>query len=336
MLTICCLAYNHENTIRKTIDGFLMQKTNFDYKIIIHDDCSTDGTIDILKEYENKYSEKIKVIYQKENQFSKGVRPLTDFILPMVDSRYIAFCEGDDWWIDEDKLQMQVELLESGDNLSGCFHKTKTLDLSNHNFIDNFYPFDDNFKSKNIFTLEDVHIKGCTTLVFPTSSVVYRFDKYKQEILEYIPRTIVEGDLWFTLFYTLNGNLAYIDKNMSIRTINGNGIWAGKNANVFLQFPNEIISLPIELEKLFKRYNKDSYFSFTHSYENVIKSIIEQKQYDVMHSIDCKHHIEYFKKQQEEKNIYIQKYKRYKKYFKICMFALATIVILYLKCFFLY
>lgn len=71
-VSICCITYNHEKYIRKTLDGFLMQKTNFNYEIIIHDDASTDGTQDIIKEYQNKYPDIFKLIIQTDNQYSKG------------------------------------------------------------------------------------------------------------------------------------------------------------------------------------------------------------------------------------------------------------------------
>ena len=103
IVTISCITYNHEKFIAQAIEGFLMQKTNFEIEILIHDDASTDNTASIIREYE-KNDSRIKVIYQSENQFSKGVKPSLKFLWPIARGKYIALCEGDDYWTDPYKL----------------------------------------------------------------------------------------------------------------------------------------------------------------------------------------------------------------------------------------
>lgn len=88
-----------------------MQKTNFKYEILIHDDASTDKTASIIKEYEGKYPDLIKAIYQEENQYSRG-NNVNFILLERAKGKYLAFCEGDDYWIDENKLQKQVDFLK--------------------------------------------------------------------------------------------------------------------------------------------------------------------------------------------------------------------------------
>ena len=122
LLSIICITYNHKDFIRQALEGFVMQKTNFKFEVLIHDDASTDGTADIIREYEAKYPDIIKPIYQKENQFSKGVHILKTFIYPRVLGKYVALCEGDDYWTDPNKLQKQVDFLEAHPEYSGCFH----------------------------------------------------------------------------------------------------------------------------------------------------------------------------------------------------------------------
>lgn len=112
LVSISCIAYNHESYIRQCLDGFLMQKTTFSFEILIHDDASTDNTTDIIREYERKYPDIIKPIYQKENQYSKGIPISATFNWPRAKGKYIAMCEGDDYWIDPLKLQKQVDFLE--------------------------------------------------------------------------------------------------------------------------------------------------------------------------------------------------------------------------------
>jgi glycosyltransferase involved in cell wall biosynthesis len=114
LVSISCITYNHAKYIRDAIEGFLIQKTAFKFEVLIHDDASRDGTDKIVKDYELKYSDLIFPIYQKENQYSKGVRGISaTFNIPRARGKYIALCEGDDYWIDPYKLQKQVEFLES-------------------------------------------------------------------------------------------------------------------------------------------------------------------------------------------------------------------------------
>ena len=98
LVSICCITYNHAPYIRQCLDGFMMQQTNFTFEVLIHDDASTDGTADIIREYESKYPDIIKPIYQTENQYSKGVKVSATFNFPRAKGKYIAMCEGDDYW----------------------------------------------------------------------------------------------------------------------------------------------------------------------------------------------------------------------------------------------
>lgn len=120
LVSICCLAYNHEPYIKQCLEGFLIQKANFPFEILIHDDASTDNTQDIIREYELKYPEIIKPIYQHENQYSKGVGVTRVFQFPRARGKYIAFCEGDDYWTEPYKLQKQVDFLEANPGYSMC------------------------------------------------------------------------------------------------------------------------------------------------------------------------------------------------------------------------
>lgn len=113
LVSICCLAYNHEPYIRECLEGFIMQKADFDFEVLIHDDASTDNTAYIIREYEEKYPDIIKPIYQKENQYSKKIGISKTFQYPRAKGKYIALCEGDDYWIDLYKLQKQVDFLEN-------------------------------------------------------------------------------------------------------------------------------------------------------------------------------------------------------------------------------
>lgn len=120
IVSIACIAYNHEAYIEDAIEGFLIQETDFPFEIVIHDDASTDKTAEIIKEYKKKYPSLIKIILQTENQYSKGVRPLFSLI-PNSIGEFIALCEGDDYWVDRKKLQKQVDALKTTE-LDICIH----------------------------------------------------------------------------------------------------------------------------------------------------------------------------------------------------------------------
>ena len=120
LVSICCATYNHEKFIRDAIEGFLMQKTNFPFEILVHDDASTDNTQDIIREYEKRYSNLIFPIYQKENQYSRGIKVSHSFQYPRARGKYIALCEGDDYWTDPYKLQKQVDFMGRNPGYSLC------------------------------------------------------------------------------------------------------------------------------------------------------------------------------------------------------------------------
>ena len=128
MVTIRCCTYNHEPYIRQCLEGFVMQKTNFRFEAIVHDDASTDGTAAIIREYAKKYPDIIKPIFETENQYSKRDGSLRRIMDAHTHGKYVAICEGDDYWIDPLKLQKQVDLLEENGDVSIIYTGFKTVD----------------------------------------------------------------------------------------------------------------------------------------------------------------------------------------------------------------
>ena len=130
LVSIRCLVYNHEPFLRECLDGFIMQKTDFVFEAIVHDDASTDGSAAIIREYAEKYPDIIKPIFEMENQYSKGDgslgRIMDAAIHPAV--KYIALCEGDDYWTDPYKLQRQVDFMENNHGYSMCFHRVNVIE----------------------------------------------------------------------------------------------------------------------------------------------------------------------------------------------------------------
>ena len=140
LVSICCITYNHASYIRQCLDGFMMQKTDFKFEVLIHDDASTDGTEEIIREYEKKYPEVIKPLYEKENQWVQGRRGNKFFNYPRAIGKYIALCEGDDYWIDPYKLQKQVDFLENNLEYSYICHRYLTIDQDSGLFYNEVYP----------------------------------------------------------------------------------------------------------------------------------------------------------------------------------------------------
>ena len=122
------------------LDSVLSQNVNFEYEILIHDDASKDRTQDIIKDYTQKYPNIIKPILQKENQFSKGINPNITYNYPRIQGKYVAYCEGDDYWSDKNKLQLQYDAMEQNKQCAICVHKTQCVSISNEKLRENSPP----------------------------------------------------------------------------------------------------------------------------------------------------------------------------------------------------
>lgn len=225
MVSIKCLAYNHERYIRKALDSFLMQKTNFKFEIVIHDDASTDNTTAIIREYEEKYPDIIKPIYQTENQYKRGnfISESRNFIDPKFRGKYVAFCEGDDYWTDPDKLQTQVDYLEANPDCSYTFHNACLVLEDGTLFSGKFLPDNSIFKSFAFKNRDKKYYTGdVINLAFiPTASIVARTE-YVIQRRDFCENAIC-GDLPLRLSLSLDGYGYYFNRVMSAyRTGNPN------------------------------------------------------------------------------------------------------------------
>jgi glycosyltransferase involved in cell wall biosynthesis len=127
LVSVCCMAYNQLAFFRQCLSGILMQRTDFPFEIIIHDDASTDGTAEMIREYEREYPDIIRAIYQTENQLSKaGIYPIR-FLYAAARGKYIAECDADDYWTDPLKLQKQVDFMEANPEYVMCYHAYQML-----------------------------------------------------------------------------------------------------------------------------------------------------------------------------------------------------------------
>jgi glycosyltransferase involved in cell wall biosynthesis len=148
LVAIQCLVYNHEPYLRDCLEGFVMQQTNFPFVAIVHDDASTDGSAAIIREYEGKYPNIIKPIYEIENQYSKrdgSVGRIMDEAIDATGAKYVAMCEGDDYWTDPLKLQKQVDFMEENPEYVLCCHRYKIYNQNDGTWSDDYV--------KNMFEL---------------------------------------------------------------------------------------------------------------------------------------------------------------------------------------
>lgn len=181
LVSICCITYNHAQFIRKCLDGFLMQKTDFPIEILIHDDCSTDGTTEIIREYEAKYPDLIFPLYEEENQYQQGKAAEIDFYnYRRARGKYIAYCEGDDYWTDPLKLQKQVDFLEANPEYSVCFHNYKIFNTWNREFVNNtkLLHLNDCDITVDIFLNGKIGIGQPLTMVFRRGVYDYEWQKH--------------------------------------------------------------------------------------------------------------------------------------------------------------
>lgn len=227
MVSICCEAYNHEKYIRSALDSFLMQKTNFKYEILINDDASTDSTAEIIREYEEKYPNIIKPIYQVENQYSQGIKIEPNFLYPNARGKYIALCNGDDYWTEENKLQMQVDFLEKNEDYSLSVHPSycENENKSLKSPVDIRGYFKDTSFDINKY-IKDYQMSNCN-IFFQTSSMVFR-KKYVDKLIEEKPDFYYcsnIGDINLEMYLLLHGKAFYHDKYMSVYRNNVPGSW---------------------------------------------------------------------------------------------------------------
>lgn len=253
LVSICCITYNHERFIRECLDGFLMQETTFPVEILIHDDASTDKTADIIREYESKYPKLMKPIYQVENQYSQGCKPNIYFNFPRAKGKYIATCDGDDFWVHPNKLQIQIEFIKETTDCSLCFHDSNVVDA------------DGNYRSNFSGRKDEIcySFKDCIQSNFiPSSSRLFRNGNYYKPVLF---SKILAADWGLNLLIAEKGNVVYLPFTMSSYRIHASGVWS-KLSNI------QMIYKGIETLIVLDNYYKKKY------HDDFVKSIKARKQ----------------------------------------------------------
>jgi glycosyltransferase involved in cell wall biosynthesis len=218
IISICCIAYNHEEYIAEALDSILMQETNFAFEIIVRDDASTDNTADIIRKYEAKYSKIIKPIYEKENGYQKGIKPVPATCEKAV-GEYIALCEGDDYWTDKKKLQKQLDKMRLFPDCNISFHPAEEVINNKKTGV----IFSKNANKDQLFLTPDV-ILGEGHFC-PTASLIF-----KRDIITNLPKSLYKTkgatDYIIQIMGSINGGALYINETMSIYRREHPGSWS--------------------------------------------------------------------------------------------------------------
>jgi glycosyltransferase involved in cell wall biosynthesis len=233
LVSIFCATYNHENYISDAIEGFLSQITDFKFEVIICEDNSTDNTAEIIKIYEKENPKLIKVFYHKENLHSQKIDFFQTEFLPTAQGKYIAFCEGDDYWTDPLKLQKQVDYLESNQHCSclftNCEWKYENGQIISHDFaISNLKGLSHREQKKSIS--KSTKWLPILTMMFRNDiQFIIAFGKIHKKASKFQVRNGVQlpGDFLLILALLEIGKLALIPDITAIYNINSQGMSRG-------------------------------------------------------------------------------------------------------------
>lgn len=247
LVSICSITYNHETFVEKTLDGFTSQITDFLFEILIHDDCSTDRTKDILARFAQTYAGPIQILYEDENQFSKGVNIAFDILLPLVRGKYVAICEGDDWWTDPNKLQTQISFMEAHPECSLTVHNgiRQNCATGEETIINPF-------AQEGFLSEDEMYFSFMNNP--PTASFVVRTDALTC-FPEYLRRAPVVDDV-LRLYCYEQGPVYYFDKVMCFRSFQHRGSW-----NVMLQEDLQLFeNYTVRLLEFYERHDQHTNF----------------------------------------------------------------------------
>lgn len=251
-VTVYCIVYNHEKYLRDALDGFIMQKTNFKFEVLVHDDASTDNSAEIIHEYELKYPDIIKPIYQKENIYSRGIDRTFKYMLPKTRGKYIAWCEGDDYWTSPDKLQKQYDYMEQHPECSLVAHDAMVLNCDTGK-TEKFTNYDFSKPENCDFTAKDI-----MNLPFTTATMFYRKDFYinNEEFL----KTVRCWDYVLKVLLVTEGTVHVIPEFMSLYRRRAENSWSVNVARNMEKYFKHQLQAAEYLEKInaYRDYKYDA------------------------------------------------------------------------------
>lgn len=274
VVSICCITYNHESYVEDTLEGFLMQETDFPFEILIHDDASPDRTADVIRKYQERYPNIIKPIFQSENQYTQGIKPNLAYNYPRALGKYIALCDGDDYWTDKYKLKKQVEFLEEKKDYIATYHEVRIVnqDKEPHNTTLNLYN-----NPSGEFTIDDIENYR---LPGQLSTIVYRniWKDLDDEIKDMYSSCDTNGDRRLALMLILHGKIYSFSDTMSDYrfVLNKGTSWTARNLgnNLYLSKYQDLIKLEEFVTKAFGKkinFRKQRLNTFSNSFLYFVK-----------------------------------------------------------------
>jgi glycosyltransferase involved in cell wall biosynthesis len=265
-VSIISTTYNQEKYIRQALDSLVSQETDFDFEIVIADDCSTDKTAERIEKYAQKYPNIFKINLRKKN-IGSWANYLS--VLRAARGEFIAICEGDDFWTDTSKLQRQVNFLEKRPGCAMCFHPVRVF-FENQERSDYVYP---DPKANHKFTTLELLKNN----FIQTNSVMYRRQKYND-----MPTKIIPGDWYLHLYHAQFGKIGFIDRVMSAYRRHTGGLWWDSHEDIdriWERFGIPHLELYVEFLKL---YGNDA------NYREIINTHIG-KMFGNFIGVDTKH-----------------------------------------------
>ncbi|MBK2085593.1 glycosyltransferase [Francisella adeliensis] len=259
-VSICCITYNHELYIKEALDSFLMQETNFIFEILIDDDASSDQTKNIIKDYKERYPKIIKPLSRKNN-----VGSMTNFIenIKRAKGKYIALCEGDDYWTDPRKLQVQINEMQKYPKVGLSFHLSSEVDglgnivspkLQNGNRIYSF---------REIIT-GDFHLVQTNTIVFKKE----KLDNLNYKLFSQSP----VGDVWIRACSSMPNGALFINKVMGCYRVLSAGSWSASmnNDERFIGYAERMIKSINDFDKYWDYKYHKIFFIYKNKFINIV------------------------------------------------------------------
>lgn len=220
LVSICCVTYNHAAFITEAIEGILMQETTFPVEILINDDASKDETGYILRNYEQRFPNLIRIFIQKENQYSKGNRAFP-FLVSHARGKFIAFCEGDDIWNSPDKLEAQANYLNKHSSVVLSFHDVVSINENGEQLNDSKIRSIMGEQPHHLSTIEEI-----SAALIPPLSMMFRNLPWQ---VGPRGRRVTNEDTYFFAMISKHGEMHNIGKIMGAHRRHAGGVWSGIN-----------------------------------------------------------------------------------------------------------
>lgn len=219
LVTVECATYNHAAFIRDALEGFLRQETDFRFEVLVHDDASTDGTQEVIREYHERRPDLIVPVLQRENQWSKGVDTWKTFLRPLAKGTYLALCEGDDYWTDPLKLQKQVDILERNPR-TGIVH---TGFATNGDLDTVFTPWAQGFRKAGACEARLVELLCGNFISTPSTMVrMAAFDQAVADSESYPHDDLI--DLWYWMRISWDWDISFLPDVTAFYRVHGSGL----------------------------------------------------------------------------------------------------------------